>query len=76
MDGKEFDFFFALKLIKVPMMEIDDFLDYQLTQSFGGDHEKFKRYLKLLPRYISSELLQLEHEGNRLEFSADLDLSI
>lgn len=47
-DGEKFDFFFVLKLAKIPSIEIDSFLDYHRTVNFAGDTTAFCRYLSLL----------------------------
>lgn len=66
-DGEQFDFFFALKLLNVPVMNIDQFLQYHLEKSFKGDNAGYNRFLNLLLRYISTEMNNLESEVFRLE---------
>lgn len=47
-DEDAFDFFFLLKLAKLPLTEIDSFLEYHRTANFEGDTQSFCRYLSVL----------------------------
>lgn len=47
-DEDAFDFFFVLKLAKLPLVEIDSFLEYHRAANFDGDTELFCRYLSVL----------------------------
>jgi len=47
-DEEAFDFFFLLKLAKLPLAEIDSFLEYHRTANFDGDTGAFCRYLSVL----------------------------
>ena len=47
-DEDAFDFFFVLKLAKLPLVEIDPFLEYHRAASFEGDTDSFCRYLSVL----------------------------
>lgn len=42
-----FDYFFICKVRHIDLLELDNYLDYHLTRSFGGDTEKFRRFLRL-----------------------------
>lgn len=46
----DFDFFFAVKLDQVDLMDIDKFLEYQLRVSFTGGFPLFERFLSALLR--------------------------
>lgn len=47
-DEDAFDFFFLLKLAKLPLTEIDSFLEYHRTANFDSDTQSFCRYLSVL----------------------------
>lgn len=47
-------FFFAMKVRRIDLMSIDDFLDYQLEASFLGDGLRFGRFLNLLCKKYGS----------------------
>lgn len=61
LDVEQFDFFFALKLLKVPQMRMDDFLDFQMKTNFNGNSVLFTRFLRKLLRYVYEELSTLTH---------------
>ena len=44
----DFDFFFALKLLVLDLMKLEDFLVYQLETNFSSDNKKYKSFLQAL----------------------------
>jgi len=44
----DFDFFFALKLIVLDLMKLEEFLAYQFEANFNGDYKKYKSFLQAL----------------------------
>ena len=44
----DFDFFFALKLIVLDLMKLDEFLVYQFETNFKIDYKKYKSFLQAL----------------------------
>lgn len=46
-DG-DFDFFFAMKLIVMDLMQFDELLDYQFEENFNSDHKRYKSFLQAL----------------------------
>lgn len=44
----DFDFFFALKLIVLDLMKLEDFLVYQFETNFNRDNKKYKSFLQAL----------------------------
>lgn len=75
-DKEAFQFFFALKLIKCPIMDVDDFLEHHLTISFRGEQAEFGRFLTLLLRYIPREMAKFQEAGINLDLSEDLRSSV
>lgn len=59
-DDKEFDFFFIMKLIRLDVVDMDAFLEYQMSINFDNHVEKFSRYLQMLIRkFQSNDVLKL-----------------
>ncbi|MFN3341368.1 MAG: hypothetical protein ACK40M_01650 [Flavobacteriales bacterium] len=56
-----YDYFFALKLSHLDLMEIDAFLDFQLENSYNGDLSVFSRFLDVLLRKYRKEIIELSH---------------
>jgi hypothetical protein len=57
-------------------MEIDDFLDHHLKENFGNEAAKFKRFLKLLLRYIPERLNNLAHDEIMVSLSEGVKRSV
>lgn len=53
-----FDYFFIIKLRHIDLLEIDDYLDYHLENSFENDTQKFVRFLNLSVCKYEGTLLQ------------------
>lgn len=47
-EDEEFDYFFALKMSILDLMDLHEFLEYQITANFKDDKKKFKRFLQTM----------------------------
>lgn len=79
-DGEAFDFFFILKLARLPLAEIDSFLEYHRTANFDGDTRAFCRYLSVLLVGLDEmagfeEVSMLQSQKDLIEGWCDLQLS-
>jgi len=55
------DLFFTYKLRQTDLLNLDDFLDYQLANHFNNDFEEFERFLHIVLRKYKKKLLVAEH---------------
>jgi len=79
-DEEAFDFFFLLKLAKLPLAEIDSFLEYHRTANFARDTGVFCRYLSVLTVGLDEiagfeEVQILQSQKDVIEGWCDLQLS-
>lgn len=56
-DDDFFDYFFACKLRRVGLLEIDPFLDFHLDHSFKGNKKEYSRFLNLMMRKHHEKIL-------------------
>jgi len=50
------DLFFTYKLRQTDLLNLDDFLDYQLANHFNNDFEEFERFLHIVLRKYKKKL--------------------
>ncbi len=82
-DDSFFDFFFACKLRHLDLIEVDDFLDHHLVNSFEGNNIDYNRFLNIALRkhrerltpeiittvqeWINSQIANLEKDGGSID---------
>ena len=75
-EDDSFDFFFALKLRVLDIMQVPDFLDYQFDANFKSNPKNYQRFLKsLLLKYPNTILVKPLQESIN-EYIGDLKVLI
>src|ERR1035437_3001993 len=70
-DGLYYDLFFVYKIRGLDLLELDDFLNYQLEIWYENNLKKFTRFLQLIARKHGKKLLSQEHIQTINEWIAD-----
>jgi hypothetical protein len=57
-----YSLFFTYKLRQIDLLDMDDFLNYQLEQNYENNFTRFSRFLSLTLRKYAKKILEPEHE--------------